>query len=48
MRIPGEDKFWFGGGGPGEGGTWPGINLHMLHQTVNERLPHKAGSPDKV
>lgn len=44
-----EDKFWFGGeGGPGRGGTWPGINLNMLHQTVNERLPHKAGSPDKV
>ena len=43
-----EDKFWFGGGGPGGGRTWPGINLNMLHQTVNERLPHKAGCPDKV
>lgn len=44
MRIPAEDKFWFGRGGPGEGGTWTGINLNMLCQTVNERLP-RQGSP---
>lgn len=40
MRIPGEDKFWMGDRGPGGGeGAQPGINLNMLRQTVNERLP---------
>lgn len=43
-----EDKFGLGEGELGGGGTWPGINLNMLHQTVNERLPHKARPPDKV
>lgn len=43
-----EDEFWFGGGGPEGEGTWPGINLNMLHQTVNERSPHMARPPDSV
>lgn len=46
MRVPAQDEFWQAKGV--EGGTRQGINLAVLHQTVNERSLPKNRSSDKL